>query len=115
MAFIKEFQGRGKLSKNLCASFIALISKIEGAAQLKDFRPISLIGIVYKILAKVLACIPQRVRPFVISSLQGAFVKGRQILDGVLVANEFIHLRHRDKSSGLLCQLVLEKVCDRVD
>lgn len=56
MDFIKEFHARGKLSKNLCASFIALIPKIEGAGQLKDFRSISLIGSTYKILAKLLAC-----------------------------------------------------------
>lgn len=35
---------RGKLSKNLCATFIVLIPKVEGPGQLKDFRPISLIG-----------------------------------------------------------------------
>lgn len=55
MAFIKEFHVRGKLSKNLCASFIALIAMKEGADHLNNFRPIRLIGCIYKILAKVLA------------------------------------------------------------
>lgn len=48
MAFVKGFHARGKLSKNLCATFIALISKVDGAAQLRDFRPISLIGSIHK-------------------------------------------------------------------
>lgn len=61
MAFIKEFHARGKLSKNLGASFIALISKMERVAQLKDFKPISLIGSIHKILAKVLATRLQKV------------------------------------------------------
>ena len=41
--------------------------------------------------------------------------KGRQILNGVLIANECIHSRHRDKEPGILCKLDLEKAYDRVD
>lgn len=52
MEFFK-IHDRGKLYKNLCAFFIALIPKKEGTGQLKDFRPIILISSIYKILAKV--------------------------------------------------------------
>lgn len=89
MAFIREFHAKGKLPKNLGASFSALVLEIEGASQLKDFRPISLIGNIYKILAKVLACGLQRVLPSIISSFQGVLVKARQILDSVLVVYSF--------------------------
>lgn len=37
------------------ASFIALIPKKKGEMELKDYRPICLIGSVYKVTAKVLA------------------------------------------------------------
>lgn len=40
---------------------------------------------------------------------------GRQILHGVLIANECLHLRHKDKLPGVLCKLDLEKAYDRVD
>lgn len=53
--------------------------------------------------------------PSIISSPQGAFVKGRRILDGVLMANECIHSRHRDKAPGILCKVDLEKAYDQVD
>ena len=57
----------------------------------------------------------QKVMSSIISPSQATFVHGRQILDGVLIANECIHSRHRDKMSSVLCKLDLEKAFDRVD
>ena len=102
---MKEFQARGKLSRHIGASFIMLIIKKSGVVSIKDFRPIGLIGSVYKILSRVLATRLQKVLPNLISLNQGAFAKGRQILDGVLIANECIHLRNLDKKPGLICKL----------
>lgn len=67
MAFLREFHAKGKLPNNLGASFIALILKMAGADCLKDFRPISLIGSIYKSLAKVLTGRLQKVIPSIIS------------------------------------------------
>ena len=41
--------------KSLNATFMDLISKKVGALEVKDFRPISLVSCIYKILVKVLA------------------------------------------------------------
>lgn len=49
MIYMKEFP------KHIGASFISLIVKRAGAENLKDYWPISLIGAVYKVLARVLA------------------------------------------------------------
>lgn len=43
------------------------------------------------------------------------FVKGRQILNSVLVANECLHLRHQSNKPSLICKLEFEKAFDRVD
>lgn len=45
----------------------------------KEFRPISLIGRAYKIIAKVLTNSLRAVLEDIISALQNAFVKDRQI------------------------------------
>jgi len=41
--------------KSLNVSFLALIPKKVDAVKVKDFRPISLVGGMYKIISKVLA------------------------------------------------------------
>ncbi|RVW53601.1 hypothetical protein CK203_069073 [Vitis vinifera] len=62
----------------------------EGAEDLGDFRPISLLGGLYKLLAKVLANRLKKVIGKVVSLDQNTFVTGRQILDASLIANEVI-------------------------
>nr|GEW08022.1 DNA helicase [Tanacetum cinerariifolium] len=52
---VKYFFLHGEIPKGCNSSFISLILKITGANVVKDFRPISLIGSLYKIIAKILA------------------------------------------------------------
>jgi len=55
MRFINEFHRHSKLSRGINYTFIALIPKVESMQKLNEFRLISLVGSMYKILAKVLA------------------------------------------------------------
>lgn len=97
------------------ATFIFLIPKCEHANKISNIRPISLVGSVYKILAKTLACKLKAFLPEMISSHQSAFLEGRQAMDGVLVANKCIVEVSKKKDSGILCKLDLEKAYDRVN
>ncbi|RVW65252.1 putative ribonuclease H protein [Vitis vinifera] len=88
MEMFKEFHEHKTFLKSLNATCLVLIPKKGGAEELGDFRPISLLGGLYKLLAKVLANRIKNVIGGVISSDQNAFVSGRQILDASLIANE---------------------------
>lgn len=55
MEVLHHFHTYGSFHKSINVTFIALIPKKPGALECKDFRPISLITRIYKIIAKVLA------------------------------------------------------------
>ncbi|GKA07971.1 RNA-directed DNA polymerase, eukaryota, partial [Tanacetum coccineum] len=79
---VEYFFDKGSFPKGCNSSFIALIPKVLDAKFVNDFRPISLIGCVYKIVTKVLANRLKEVISDIVSDTQSAFVSGRQILDG---------------------------------
>ena len=111
----KEFHEHSSFLKSLNNTFLVLIPKKGGTEDLGDFRPISLLGGLYKLLAKVLANRLKKVVGKVVSPAQNAFVMGRQILDASLIANEVIDSWQKRKEKGLICKLDIEKVYDNIN
>jgi len=69
----------------------------------------------YKVLAKVLANRSRSVLDFVVSDTQSAFVRGKLILDGILIANEVVEEVKRMKKELLLFKVDFEKAYDSVN
>jgi len=115
MRVFVEFHRNGRLTKGITNTFIALIPKVDSHQCLNDFRSISLVGSMYKILAKVHANRLRSMIGSVISDSQSAFIKGRQILDDILVANEIVDETHKCKMELILIKVGFEKACNTID
>ncbi|GKA04200.1 RNA-directed DNA polymerase, eukaryota [Tanacetum coccineum] len=96
------------------SSFIALIPKTQKAKVVKDFRPISLIGSVYKIIAKILANRLRNVISSLISEVQVAFVSNRQILDVPFILSELLSWCKHKKYTAMVFKVDFEKAFDSV-
>ena len=67
MQFMRDFHLNAKLVRGLNSSFVALIPKVKNPTSLSEYRPISLVGSLYKILAKVLSNKLSQVLPRIIN------------------------------------------------
>nr|GEY77765.1 RNA-directed DNA polymerase, eukaryota [Tanacetum cinerariifolium]GEY78006.1 RNA-directed DNA polymerase, eukaryota [Tanacetum cinerariifolium] len=114
VAAMKYFFQYGSIPKGFNSSFIALILKIPDAKMVKDFRPISLIESLYKIIAKILANRLVVVPGDAVNEAQLAFVVDRQILDGPFILNELFQWCKSKKKHSFIFKVDFEKAYDSV-
>lgn len=100
--------------KRLNFGVISLIHKSKEALNIKQFRPICLLNVSFKIITKLLAVRLGRVANKIISKCQTAFIKGRSILDGVVSLYEVLHGLRVSKSKGVILKLDFEKAYDKI-
>jgi Reverse transcriptase (RNA-dependent DNA polymerase) len=81
---------------------ITLIPKREGASKIKEFRPISVINTIIKIITKLYSTRLQPFLPVIISKQQTAFVEGRSIMESFMTARELLHLYNKKKVPAVL-------------
>ena len=86
---------------------MALIPKEKGARNFSRFRPISLCNTGYKIVTKIMANRLKKFLPKLIPENQGGIVKGRQILDNIILVQEAIHTSYKKKEKGMVVKLDL--------
>nr|GEW54986.1 RNA-directed DNA polymerase, eukaryota [Tanacetum cinerariifolium] len=98
---VEHFFVNGSFSNGCNSSFIALIPKVMDAKFVYDYRPISLIGSVYKVVTKYMANRLALVIADIVSDTHSAFVAERQILDGPFILNEVLHWCKRKNKKAM--------------
>jgi len=90
LRFLLEFHRNDKLTKGMNCTLIVLILKAENLPRLNEFRLISLVGCLYKILAKVIVNLLRCVTRSVITDAHSDFIKGGHFMDDMLIVNEVV-------------------------
>lgn len=112
--FVSEAIDQAQISEDLNISKIALLPISEDRSRIQNYRPISLLNTIYKVVAKVYA---NRMKPLLhywILPSQTGFVPNRCILDNVFLAFEAIEWALENKQDLSLLLLDFEKAYDRV-
>ncbi len=105
----------GEVSNYINMGLITLIPKTGDRSKLRNWRPITLLGSVYKILAKTLTGRLQAFLPGVIRPNQIGFVEGRSILDNVFIAQDSLDWAVESDQELVLLLLDFEKAFDRIE
>ena len=115
MRMFDEFHDHKLEMERLNYGTITLIPKIKDANQIQQYRPICLLNVVYKIFTKALMLRMEKSMSKIISKSQNAFIKGRNIMDGVMSLHEILHDTKVRKKEGLVLKLDFEKAYDKIN
>ena len=111
---VSSFEKEG-ISASLNKAFITIIPKDSGPKnELKNYRPISLLNIEYKMITKALT---NKASPFldsIIDKDQAVAIKNRSILDHSHLIRDLISLTNDRNDRNLLLSIDQEKAFDRV-
>lgn len=105
----------GSLGNNINIGLIKLLPKDGDKSQVKNWRPITLLNISYKIIAKILARRIRDILKEVVLVTQIGFIKGRYILYNLITSWEAMNWAKDDKQNAAMVLLDFEKAYDRIE
>ena len=105
-----------KLPNSMNLALIRLIFKNKGERNnLKNWRPISLLNVDYKIIAKLVTKRISKLMPFVIAEDQTCGVKGRHIQDNLMILRDTIDYVNFYNKEAAIISIDQEKAFDRIE
>lgn len=111
----KQIEADGIMSRTMRYGHITLIYKKGEKKLLKNWRPISLLNVDYKILSRIMSNRFKGVLGGIISPEQSSSVQGRDISDTVASLRDIVDMVENENSNGYLVKIDQEKAFDRVN
>lgn len=91
------------------------ISKSQSLKDPSHYHPISHINSTLKILSKILAIRLGCKIDELINTTQSAFIKGRYIIDNIVIAQDLIYYMQKNHLPGLILKVYFSKAFDTVE
>ncbi|CAI5465733.1 unnamed protein product [Closterium sp. Yama58-4] len=114
MQFVGAFTHTPKLPDSVSTAVTILLHNKGSKEDLGNYRPITLLSTVYKILAKVLASRLKNVLHEVISEYQVGFLPGRKLADAVTVVADAIKAGASGREDWYLLMVNFRKAFDSI-
>ncbi|KAJ4811749.1 RNA-directed DNA polymerase (reverse transcriptase)-related family protein [Rhynchospora pubera] len=114
---IQHAFNQGNIPEDWLNCKVSLVPKMTEPEDPKDYRPISVGNMLYRLVMKLVA---HRLRPYlkkVISKEQNAFLSGRNITDSIIVVKEILHSfkQHNFKTKAYLLKADISKAFDKLN
>ncbi|XP_074315285.1 uncharacterized protein LOC141651471 [Silene latifolia] len=113
---ITDFFQHGHLLKQLNHTLVTLIPKCDIPQNVSQFRPISCCNVIYKTISKLICNRLATILPSIISDNQGGFIKGRSIVENILICQDIVRCYNRKSvSPRFMLKVDLKKAYDSVN
>lgn len=115
---VLEFLNDGVLPHGLNHTNVVLIPKVPNLCEMKDFRPISLCNVSYKLISKALSNRLKSILPLIIDGNQSAFIPGRLITNTNVLSSKIFHFMNHNQAKKrryMAMKLDMSKAYDRIE
>lgn len=107
----------GIVPPKILEAYITLIPKKDMPEMACDFRRITLLNVVFKIISKVIVNIMRPIMHDLIGPFQNSFLSGISMMDNIVLTQEVIHSlsRRKGEKGGMIIKHDLHKAYDNID
>jgi hypothetical protein len=112
---VRDFWQGGSLPKLMLAAIIKLLYKGGKRAYVKNWWPISLLNVPYKLVAKLIANRLKGIVPGLVDAQQTVFIQGRHLQDNVLTMKFAQELAQKSKTPIAMFLIDFSKAYDQIE